>query len=114
MTLRARNRLRIKTPSGDIRAFNPGDEFTAKNIDGLIGLLEAGRIVPAGPCPICKTYDYWLSIHGALVCNVCHPAIAKAVKLRMIERDSRVFVVLKSDDFEQSETGQNRMREHTA
>jgi hypothetical protein len=88
IALRTRHRLRIKQPSGEVRTFGPGDQFTARSVDGLLGLLETGKIMPAGPCPICRAFDYWLSIHGVLVCNQCHPAMAAAVKVRTIQKNN--------------------------
>jgi hypothetical protein len=25
------------------------------------------------PCRMCKTFSWWLSIHGVYVCGLCHP-----------------------------------------
>jgi hypothetical protein len=44
-------------------------------------LLMAGKIAELVNCHICHTSSWWLSVHGPLVCGVCHPpAIPDIVK----------------------------------
>lgn len=36
------------------------------------------------PCNACKEKKYWLSIHGAVVCGVCHPPASKNLVKRWL------------------------------
>ncbi|MGA2107132.1 MAG: hypothetical protein ABSH25_05755 [Syntrophorhabdales bacterium] len=72
VTFRAVTPLRIKTPDG-IRLFNSGDTFTPKSVEPLVKLIKEKRAEPAGPCHVCGTFSWWLSIHNVIVCAVCHP-----------------------------------------
>jgi hypothetical protein len=70
-------------------------------------LLSAGKIAELQPCPICGGGDYWLSIHGPLVCTRCHPpARPELVKTRIVKREGRAFVLLDSDRGEQANSDQ--------
>ena len=53
-------------------------------------LLEAGKITELKACHNCKTYSWWLSIHGVLRCGVCHPPPREGLVKRWIERAGRV------------------------
>lgn len=36
------------------------------------------------PCIACKEKKYWLSIHGAVVCGICHPPASKDLVKRWL------------------------------
>ena len=115
MTFRTRHPLRIKTPSGRIEVFAPGDTFSTEWLLGpMLKLLETGQIIPAEPCRVCQEYDYWLSVHGALVCHQCHPAMPKAVKVRIIERGGRVLVMIPGGEPIEQEPEQIQTKEQIA
>lgn len=52
-------------------------------------LLEAGKITELGECHACHEYAWWLSIHGVLVCGVCHPLATPDLAKRWIGEDPR-------------------------
>ncbi|MCX5806972.1 MAG: hypothetical protein NT010_13080 [Proteobacteria bacterium] len=83
------NPIKLKTQRG-LEVFPSGAVIFPKKVEPLLKLLEAGRIKPAQSCPICKSYRWWLSIHGSLVCGLCHPPASEGiVKMYFYERSIR-------------------------
>lgn len=37
-------------------------------------LVKVGKIEKLENCHTCHTFSWWISIHGVLVCGVCHPS----------------------------------------
>jgi len=78
-------RASFKAKSGEIKK---GQVITMRE-DKARALLVAGQIAELKACHICQTFAWWLSIHGALVCGVCHPPVACALVKRWIgDRDT--------------------------
>jgi len=59
-------------------------------------LLRAGKITELEPCRVCRTFSWWLSVSGVLVCGVCHPPVSPAVVKRWIG-DPEVLNRMKTD-----------------
>lgn len=66
----------FKARSGEVRR----GQIIAMPEDKAEVLVRAGKIAELQPCPICGTFSWWLSIHGVLVCGVCHPPMPATVK----------------------------------
>ncbi len=64
-------------PSEKPRATS-GNPFTPKSGETVRNGIEVTE--PVLPCHICHEYAWWLSIHGVLVCGVCHPPKPTTVK----------------------------------
>lgn len=64
----------FKAKSGQIKK----GQVIAVSEDNAQALLAARKIIELKPCRICHEYAWWLSIHSALVCGVCHPPASPA------------------------------------
>ncbi|MGD0488255.1 MAG: hypothetical protein ABSB94_13785 [Syntrophorhabdales bacterium] len=70
--------FKARTSRGETE-FKKGQIITMAE-DKAHGLLAAGKIAELKPCHVCNEYAWWLSIHGVLVCGICHPPAPGTVK----------------------------------
>jgi len=72
--------LRIRAPKGmvtpELRA-----ELTQHKMAVLAWLCKRRE----GACFACKSTHFWLSVHGSLVCGVCHPPADPSLVSEWIE-----------------------------
>jgi ssDNA-binding Zn-finger/Zn-ribbon topoisomerase 1 len=74
----------FRAKTGEIRK----GQVIAMPEDKADRLLKAGKIAEVKPCPNCNEYAWWLSIHGVLVCGVCHPPVSGTVKKWISDPDT--------------------------
>lgn len=77
MRLKALKTVVLGTPRGIVKK-EPGAVFTIPDLEPALRLFEIGKAEPADPCPTCHARAYWISIHDALVCGLCHPPASPA------------------------------------
>ncbi|MGD0658833.1 MAG: hypothetical protein ABSD38_12270 [Syntrophorhabdales bacterium] len=93
----------FRAKSGEIRK----GQVVTMTEDTAKALLKAGKIAEVKPCPSCHEFAWWLSIHGVLVCGLCHPPASPALVKRWIGdqeayarmKASRLGVLLSFEDF---------------
>lgn len=82
--------LRVKTSTGTVRLV-PGAPLEMPDHQGAKLLQKArGKVrrLPAGACYCCGSTRWWLSVHHALACPVCHPPAAPDLVKEWIEAPS--------------------------
>ena len=91
MWIESERPLRYRWPNGEIRLL-PNQPVHLDRERALRLLAKAGGKVhvvgpPAqeGACPACHRARYWLSIHDALICEVCHPPAHPSVVRERLE-----------------------------
>ncbi len=77
---RGRKRLHVSAPVGALSS--ELREVLRRQKWSLLALLERR---PEGGCYACHGTRYWLSIHQALICGVCHPPAYPSLVAEWIE-----------------------------
>lgn len=76
--------LEYETSSGIVR-FSPGEVFAPRELHPIVELIGEGKVDPASNCYVCGEFFWWLSIHGVLICGICHPPAASYLVKRWID-----------------------------
>lgn len=82
---------RAASPIAKLPPLEPGESFA---IWLLLGDGSLEKVSGAGPgpgegaCGTCGRQQWWLSVHGAVVCGVCHPPATRALVASWIEAEA--------------------------
>lgn len=79
--------LRVRLPDRVLR-LEPGTPVEMPDLQAAKLLRKArGKVrrLPEGACYACGSTRWWLSIHHAIVCPVCHPPAAPDLVIEWIE-----------------------------
>ena len=66
----------FRAKSGEIRR----GQIITMSEDKAKPFVAGGKIAELQHCPICGAFSWWLSLHGVLICGVCHPPMSGTVK----------------------------------
>jgi hypothetical protein len=82
------------TSDGKHLRCRPRSALTAEDLKALraskreiLSWLANGRKATRVICHACRTSSFWLSIHGAVVCGICHPPASPNLVVRWIGGD---------------------------
>jgi hypothetical protein len=91
---------------------NSGLKFPKECMD--IDTIKGSEIETMRACPTCDARAFWLSVHGAVICGVCHPPASSALVKRWIGdpetltrmKAAKPGVLLSFEDFKQRKVTQ--------